>query len=380
MKKYKELTVCRITDPACESPHNYCAELYACRGKACNEMRRYRNYYKGKTIKEERILYRENPPENGSVLWRSCSETDWRTTSWYTSEEEAVNAAAELQLDHPVTICRYYDAKLIDPLPQKFHAQFQLDKQGRPYVRFDAHPERDGYSRNGKIFFPDRSFVGADEGDAVISVSKEFDTYGFVSGKMVEFGMPGMEEFLDWAWENQDPETNVVFINHPGRGKYLALEDEKNDGKLVRVICDPDCISTENFCDPIVQKDAVRYAERKCSLTELYLEDAWGQPVDLDTVKKLFNNPESMFQIGRICWDQSVKYWGPTIDRARRDGLFKQYRVSGHQIEAVEIFYDSLYSLARLPFDEAKKLAAEVNEINAAAENSIKALIRKGKI
>ena len=155
----------------------------------------------------------------------------------------------------------------------------------------------------------------------------------------------------------------------------------KNREELVRVICESGCISTENYYDPVVKKDAVRYTERKCSLTELYLEDAWGQPVDLEAVKQLFSNPESLFQDPRIFWEQSVKYWGPDMDRARRDGLLAQYCVSGHQIEAIEIIDDSLFSLARLSsFDKAKELAAEVNEINAAAEKALRSLMRKGKI
>lgn len=75
-------------------------------------------------------------------------------------------------------------------------------------------------------------------GYAMVSIFKEFDTYGFLTGKMGSFESecPSMKEFLDWAWENEQSDKEVLFINHPGRGRYIAIADSTGD--VVRIVKD----------------------------------------------------------------------------------------------------------------------------------------------
>ena len=227
MEKIKELKVYRIVDAeydGCQSGSN---TVYICRGWACDVLR---TYYRGCSIKEERILYTGTQPTSEDVLRRACNADGDGFTSWFLTSEEALEAAARLKFSHVDLQRGYLNTEQIEPLENEFQVYFNLDDKGRPFARVNAHPEWEGTGHKGKMFFPDRSFVGADMGEAIVSISKEFDTYGFLTGKMVPYKMPDMKKFLDWAWEKKDSDTQVFFINHPGRGRYLAIKDYPSIG------------------------------------------------------------------------------------------------------------------------------------------------------
>lgn len=96
--------------------------------------------------------------------------------------------------------------------------------------------------------------VGADVGEAVITGVKEFDKYGFLKGEMEKNEMPDIASFADWAWDNMEPNTIIRFINHPGRGKYLATEY----GTYLKP-CE------DGFCPMYTSYDDKQYTEQQMS-------------------------------------------------------------------------------------------------------------------
>ena len=381
MKKYNELKVYRIVDPEYDGCYAPAREVYTCRGEACDQQK---SYYRGCMVKEERLLYTGSCPDTEIPLWRMCEAYGAGTTSWYTSQEEAQEAAERMGFKYIDPHQVWLNTAQIEPLEKEFRVVFQLDHNGRPYVRLDAHPERDGHSSKGKIFFPDRAFKGADLGAAMVSISKEFDTYGFLMGKMVPYEVPSMKDFLDWAWENKKSDTQVYFINHPGRGRYIAIEDDNNN--VVRVSPASYEWSTqrvfEGACyEETVKKDVAQYTERSCTLTQLYLEDAWSMEVDLDRISQMFEDVEPLMSTYRaIGWEHSLKFWGETIEKARQNGFLTEYCVPGHQIELILVHPKRMDMLSYFTYNEVCEMASRINEINAAAKKEVKSRFKILKI
>lgn len=277
--KYKELKVYGIVDQFFKTG---LPALFTCRGVACE------TGTSDSSIVEERILYTGDCPDKNDMLYRIREYGTEKVTSWYKTREEAWEASALLKFQDCVPEGAYLDTKEIEPLAKEFDVEFQLNEAGRPYTRLNTHPELDGRKKKGKIFFPDRTFAGADLGRAKVSISKEFDTYGFLTGKMESYEMVDMKEFLDWAWENEDPDTPVFFVNHPGRGCYIAIESIPYAGAdrcIMRLVNAKYDWSEQRVWkgmsnDEIVEKDVARYTERKCTLTQLYRTHGERTPTD----------------------------------------------------------------------------------------------------
>ena len=358
----------------------------ACRGKACDKLREW-SYRKEKRVVESRLLYDGPAPQSGERIYRWVSDTNTgtKTTAWYLSDSEAREAAGQLRLTDGHLQFGELDMEQIDPLRtgQKFSVQFELDGKGRLFTRINAHPERDGLRGKGKVFFPDRSFVGADCGDAVVSIVKEFDTYGFLSGEMVKFGMPDMDRFLDWAWENAKRINvhEVLFINHPGRGEYLAIDDgtgvrriiegKDYDGSLY--------IQAEYVYDQVVKADAERYLVQRKQLAEMFLESAWGMEVDMDVLSAMFTGSR-LFESGRATadWTESVEYRGKLLDSAVQEGILSQYVSPSLHIEVVTLNQENIVSLGNYSYNEVKELAKAMGEINQVADEAGLAKVKKG--
>lgn len=113
MEKIKELKVYRIVDAeydGCQSGSN---TVYICRGWACDVLR---TYYRGCSIKEERILYTGTQPTSEDVLRRACNADGDGFTSWFLTSEEALEAAARLKFSHVDLQRGYLNTEQIEPL------------------------------------------------------------------------------------------------------------------------------------------------------------------------------------------------------------------------------------------------------------------------
>lgn len=375
---YKELTV-YTTDAI--SRNLWWAQLFVCRGVACDEAR---SQHRWGNVHEERVLYYDGEaPLDGHTLYRYVGErdSDLRATAWYLSEEEACEGGARLKLCGGGVQRGILNKESIEPLTQPLTVTFELDEKGRPFTRINAHPEWDGKRAKGKIFFPDRSFVGADSGAAFVSIAKEFDTYGFLSGEMVKFGMPDMNQFLDWAWENGADIQDVAFFDHPGRGKYLIAE--QGDLKR-RVLVSSDCdgmpnIFTSLISGPEVSADAERYLVRRASLDELFLEAAWGMEINPDVLDAMFVRSR-LFESGRAAmdWEESVRFRGELVDSAVQTGILSQYMSPSLHVEVMALNRQNIALLGNYKYSDVEEIAKVVTSVNQEADAVGMTKVKKG--
>lgn len=266
--------------------------VYLCRGIACDVMRDWGRFYRDNArIEESQILFCGDSPEKGATLyrrfeWDNGHETG-RVTPWYLTDDEAIKAAEAMHFK-PIDVFNgkkyyayqtgYLNTEFIEPI-QQVEVEFKLNDKGRLYTRLNAHPERDGKNiSGGKFFFPDKSFTTADVGKAVVSVSKEFDNFGFLVGKMKKVDdIPEIKDILDWAWEKRAPHEELITINHPGRGRYYAV----NDGEDIFPICQMQFLDEDHphiYADEYTwipaELDAERYIEDRATFFELFAKDA----------------------------------------------------------------------------------------------------------
>lgn len=361
------------------------ADVYTCRGVAHDN-----TPPSDGEVYESRVLYNKADKallKEAVTLYRAISPQADECTSWFLSKVEAEESAKRSMHGQDCDIQKgVLCMREIAPLTFPVQVIFSLDEKGRPYTRLNAHPERDGTVGKGKVFFPDRSFAGADVGRAIVSISKEFETYGFLTGEMEKFEMPDMQVFLNWAWDelcggNLSAYATVLFINHPGRGNYLGV-----DNKRVIPVCAEDGTPTVELVydsnDWLIH-DKVNYLETELTLTDLLLQDSFGPNISFESLFKRFSECE--FLTGKKKrvkgdWCRSGKYHGQLIDEAVGSGLLTQYVLDNHNIEAFTINGDKLYTLAAFSEEEMDELVAEVSKVNQAADEAIITKLRKGKM
>lgn len=104
------------------------------------------------------------------------------------------------------------------------------ERKGYLYCHFHSNPNKDGMLKKGKIFFPDKKwdiskFGPEAQGPALVSITREFLTYGFVKGEFINFEQmcASRGEIIEYNDEYYDPHEVLLYhIDSPVRGKYLA--------------------------------------------------------------------------------------------------------------------------------------------------------------
>lgn len=363
--------------------------VYLCRGIACDVMRDWGRFYRDNArIEESQILFCGDSPEKGATLyrrfeWDNGHETG-RVTPWYLTDDEAIKAAEAMHFK-PIDVFNgkkyyayqtgYLNTEFIEPI-QQVEVEFKLNDKGRLYTRLNAHPERDGKNiSGGKFFFPDKSFTTADVGKAVVSVSKEFDNFGFLVGKMKKVDdIPEIKDILDWAWEKRAPHEELITINHPGRGRYYAV----NDGEDIFPICQMQFLDEDHphiYADEYTwipaELDAERYIEDRATFFELFAKDAWGQTVSMEDVNSMFKESDFFVATDRPginWWEDSIKYHSDVLTKAVEVGILAQYKMPILHIEVISVSCNNILELLRYPFEEIKQIGIEMSAINTEAD------------
>lgn len=379
-----------------------CVHVYLCRGAACDYMRlSQKGFQNNLRLEDSRILFYANPPEEGEMLYRRVEWVDdketGRVTSWYLTDEESVAAAKAMHFqpidsfggkDYYAYQLGFIHTECIEPLLEKFEVEFKLNDKGRLYTRINAHPERDGEkSSGGKFFFPDKNFVTADIGKAMVSISKEFNNYGFLTGEMVKVeDVPEMKAILDWAWEERLPIEELVVINHPGRGRYYAIDD----GETVLPIRQMQFLGESQkyiYASKVgvdeVRHDIEKFTERRATFYEFFAEDAWGKVVQMSEIDAMFKESEFFAATSQpqsmSLWEESSHNHSTSITKAVKDGILAQFKMPTLHIEVVSLKWANALRLLNYPLEEVTRLAAEVSAINAKADKTAEEAKSKGR-
>lgn len=127
-----------------------------------------------------------------------------------------------------------------------------------------------------------------------MSISKEFDNFGFLTGKMVKVkDVPEMKDVLDWAWEERSPIEELLIIDHPGRGRYYAIDDGEDILPIhqMRMVDETLMYASEADKDQ-AKHDAERFTTRRATFYEFFAEDAWGKAVKMAEIDAMFKESE----------------------------------------------------------------------------------------
>lgn len=265
-----------------------------------------------------------------------------------------------------------------EPVSDAFvRTQFWKGENGRLLTRLNLHPEIDGKTCLGKVYFPDRSFVDACEGEAVIEVAsvKEFETYGFVKGKMFTYDEFNMSAFLDWAWENYallKAEYPCVAFTQNAMGEYAILRSRF--GATIVVYFDGGLHWKR-------QHDESCTYNQFSNLGELFLKDRFGD--DAEKVMEMFTPAKSAnLKFHEAFWYPESKIPGGCPDMlisGLSQGFLRCVLLDGNypgdSIYAYEIA-DKAESTA-FSDEELEQMASQYNAANAAADEKVKALIKR---
>ena len=347
--------------------HSYGGFTFVC---TCEGVAREMGYG---NVTPSRLLYNkqhESEIEDGILVYQGIIEMTGERTSWFLTRDEADEAAKRLSGESAYYVdYATLDTTEIAPVQFPLNVVFSSDKAGRPYVRLHLHPEVSGRNGPGKIYFPDRSMVGADVGEADITGVKEFDKYGFLKGEMEKNEMPDIASFADWAWDNMEPNTIIRFINHPGRGKYLATEY----GTYLKP-CE------DGFCPMYTSYDDKQYTEQQMSLADLYI----GLAFDGETSKSMLDKFKmSKFVFTRFAgtnWIFDDKYYSDLVDEAIQSSVIQAARLEGTDVRILTCPYANVWRLASFSQEEINELVSIVAKVNTAADEAILSRLRKGKL
>lgn len=263
----------------------------------------------------------------------------------------------------------------------KLTVYFNEDDKGRLYTRVNLHPEEDGKDTPGKVYFPDRSFKSATVGFAEIDLAsvREFDTYGFVKGRMVCFGEFNMSEFLDWAYGNKrlgpgfmvhlckDNRGTSAYVKHRGWSDYTRIHFDE-DGKMNTTEVDR------------LPREGKGVSISHATLGTLYLKDRFGEGMGKELLAKFGGATCAGFRYsdGWVV-QMGIPHGCPDLIAA---GLSQGF-LSCQQLGTRPVFVYLVTEPAEcvsFSDEELEQMAEQFTLANEAADAAVQSAIKKGNL
>lgn len=378
--------------------------IYLCRGMAVTQVWNINKTYwpnEGRLLltKEQKKQLEYAIKEGTSktiyryTVIKKCSE-ERVTSSWFMTEEDAMNCPLAKEYSNG---SRDYEGRWIRALidhkvlntesfePAKFPMVVDLvaGNDGRLSCRINLHPELDGYYTKGMVCFPDRSMVGTCTGKALTTGVREKGSYGFLVGSMIQYGMPDMDKFLDYAWARLGDEMDKEFltVNHPGLGRFLY-----SDGYAwVETATSPYCKDDSGYWPSDYAKvsvpfDVEQYVEERATLEDIFLMDAFGTALTKQDILDRFPHYKFFNVEYNERWQKSDRVMPEIAEQAIAEGLLNLVCLSNGRVLALEVDESALYRLSAFSIEEIEEMASEYTRINDEAEQTIKAHIKKGTL
>jgi len=381
--------------------NQYESIAFVCRGAAINFANQFECHLpripiEGKLLYTKRQLaelnqLRETKSQIEIYRYVVSKDGQRRTSSWFLTEMDARNTPLAKEYSQ-ANFCEE-DGCFIDtwveswwlvltevkPIQLPIIVDIEPSGDGRFCARINIHPEYEGTAARGIICFPDRSMKNVCEGKAVITDILDKGSYAFLTGHMLRYGMPDRKKFLDYAWKNlhADMATKLFVVNHPSFGKILCSEKYIwVETAACKGIAD---YGNEPFLkiDWNMPDDIQSYMERETSLSQMILEDAFGEErvsellagfVSCNGLKHRYNEH----------WTYDDKFISPLVDQAIVEGIISAFRLLNADIHALELRPDNLYRLAGFSDKEVQELIADYSCVNREADERITGKLKKG--
>lgn len=214
------------------------SQKYICRSKgiASDHRNTVRDY-----VELNSLFYSDDQKSliriNGTPIFRAYHD-DGAHSNWFFHADDAKANFVEvhgMRDDIKFQQC-FLDTRYITPNAFPMEVNIVSVKRGDNTVlgaSINLRPEVSGYKfAKEKTFFADRSWEGVCEGPAIVSISREYPTYGFITGIMMNFGDVTIEELRAFCKKNPFVASrDIMVVDHPVRGKYFYFRSDRAGGK-----------------------------------------------------------------------------------------------------------------------------------------------------
>lgn len=300
-----------------------------------------------------------------------------------------VGVPHELRNSQYVAEVRKLNTRVYEPAVFPMKVMMHRDNKGRLYCRMKAHPETEGVSDIGKLYFPDRTWEHPMEGEALVSIVEDGDSYGFVKGTMVGYELPDLSVALPWLKANLKPTTQLYLVKGSRHGSYIGYYDavvseyfrlDVKNGVMQPQVYFP---ILEDINDGVFELKTVE------QLLQENTKPVIQEPtIDLSRVLSKFVSPEFSPVDGKenrqleVIWTPHGRWHGEneTIYRAIREEILTVYSPEGYHFTYLYVNDTMTDKQKRSWVRDIEELMDAVNAHNAASSKRIIELLQQGKL
>lgn len=310
---------------------------------------------------------------------------------FYLTAREALDAEELLHEELPFSGLVALHLEIDKPSTStEFKVELRKNNKGGLYTFINNHPELSGSTAEGKCFFPDRTWKEAKEGEALVTVTYERETYGFITGKMLNPVNAVGEKAMDYLWEKCDFCETVRVVSNHSNDVIAYIIGDMPDMRVLRYYKLTD--ETVERPLPLEEYLALR---KECRVTallagELLTMDAYD--LDREDARDLWfwasseiydRDIQQHRPLAQVIWCHNTVRRTPegVLGRAVDEGWVTPITVEGFQ--DIQIYHTSVEQLGGalvLSFDEFKELTSAISSANREADKLIRSKIQKGKI
>lgn len=328
---------------------------------------------------------------DGMMLYTNQADIESDDIVWYGTSAQAWDAIEKTNPNTHET-CNVYPAvlstKKVDPLPKHFEVEITKTHDGRYMASFVPHPETSGVRGRKKPFFPDRSWKGLIcEGTAVVRMTKEFERYGFIVGKMKDFKPVEAEMILEWVRNYHCKEylTYSAMVMEGPLGEYFVISDWNRWQAIQPANPDvPDDLVLNEFAPERLLQDTVK---QRGILAELLFEKIYGKPSEeiLDFKENAFWGWKDRQKL-LIEWKREDEDFGSDLlHEAICMDLFSTYRLTcpqgiSEKAYAIVLNTENLVGLFDFSIGEISEMMKFASDVNQREEEKIRKMARSGRI
>lgn len=285
---------------------------------------------------------------------------------FYFSDEEALQEAVKCGFENNEDFIQIADIKPAVYKAVELPITEELFQGTRGvYTRMNLHPEIFGTRRSGKLYFPDKSCKdNLCPGPAVITEVIERTNFGFFKGYMRQYAAPTEKSIAGYIVSKCMYDRSVRFCNN--KFGYFVLVDEiclvaDKEGSAIVASIRPDAYDPNyNVTKTVSGADIVCQLYHGCPFKELV--GKFGK-----------------FEFEGYKSSVSSKFISHLFDEAVNCGFISLK--SMNNVDFVEIYREGLEeALNQFSADEMREISEKCAEINAKANEAIRAKIRSGKI
>ena len=327
---------------------------------------------------------------DGMMLYTCSGELAAEEMTWYGTEAMADNAFEEKYPDvwDKRIIAAVLSTKKVDPLPRRFEVEIEATADGRYMASFNPHPETTGIYGKKKFFFPDRSWSGLIcEGTAVVRMTKEFERYGFVVGKMKDFEPVSAAIMLEWVrnYHYKEYLAHSAMVMEGALGEYFVISDRNRWYAIQPMNPDaPDDLTLKNYPPERLQQDKVK---QRGTLVELLFEKIYGIPLEeiLDFKENAFWGWKDRQKL-LIEWKREDEDFGSDLlHEAICMDIFSTYRLTcpqgiSEKAYAIVLNTEDLAGLFDFSIGEISEMMKFASDVNQREEEKIRKMTRSGRI